>query len=38
VNQPANNGPELLASVGSLDDAIAEPDVQGEVHALTLFD
>jgi putative SOS response-associated peptidase YedK len=38
VNQPANNGPELLASVGSLDDAIAEPDVRGQIHALTLFD
>jgi putative SOS response-associated peptidase YedK len=38
VNQPANNGPELIAPVGSLEEALAEPDVRGEIHALTLFD
>lgn len=38
VNQPANNGPELIEPAGSLDDALAEPPVHGEIHALTLFD
>jgi putative SOS response-associated peptidase YedK len=38
VNQPANNGPELLEAVGSFADALAEPEVHGLVHTLTLFD
>jgi putative SOS response-associated peptidase YedK len=38
VNQPANNGPELIAPVGTLADALAEPEVIGQIHALTLFD
>ncbi|MBV8950734.1 MAG: hypothetical protein JOZ99_07660 [Actinobacteria bacterium] len=38
VNQPANNGPALIEAAGSLDDALAEPPVHGEIHALTLFD
>ncbi len=38
VNQPANNGPELLDEIGSFADALAEPVGRGEIHALTLFD
>ena len=38
VNQPANNGPELIAPLGSLEDALAEAGVHGAIHDLTLFD
>ncbi len=38
VNQPANNGPQLIDACGSLDDLLAEPPVHGQIHALTLFD